>query len=88
MNRFPAGTAAPSRSEILFSSVNPPKNTRGYQEMGGLWFRVRESSTPEPGTEFKFELPAKFGVGRSKLGVPVHNYTFRGKRPMAKLDFF
>ena len=27
---------------------------------------------PEPGTEFRFELSAKFGVGRSKLGVPGH----------------
>ena len=29
---------------------------------------------PEPGTEFTFELPAKFGVGRSKLGDPGHIY--------------
>ena len=29
---------------------------------------------PEPGTDFRFELPAKFGVGRSKLGVRGHIY--------------
>ena len=28
----------------------------------------------EPGTEFSFELLAKFGVGKSKLGVPEHIY--------------
>ena len=27
---------------------------------------------PEPGTEFRFELSASFGVGRSKLGVLGH----------------
>ena len=31
-------------------------------------------SGPEPGTDFRFELPAKFGAGRSKLGVPGHVY--------------
>ena len=27
-----------------------------------------------PGTEFRFELPSKTGIGRSKLGAPVHKY--------------
>ena len=42
---------------------------------------------PEPGTEFRFELPAKFGVGRSKLGVPGHIYP-EIKRSMVKFTFF
>ena len=37
---FPAGTATPARAEILFGSVNPPKNTRGFQEMCAVGFRV------------------------------------------------
>ena len=50
----------------------------------------------ERGTEFKFELPAKFAVGRAKLGVPGHtNPEIKGQwlnwiffLKMAKLDFF
>ena len=38
--RFPAGTATPARSEILFGPVNSPKKTRGHQEMCGVGFRV------------------------------------------------
>ena len=86
-----------------FDSVNPPKNTRGYQTMCGAGFRVPgivnyevsfglaprngELSPSDPKTqEFlnlrsgprtrdsRFELPAKFVVGRSKLGVPTHIY--------------
>ena len=42
---------------------------------------------PEPGTEFSFELPAKFEVGKSKLKVPEHIQ--RDKRSMVqkKNDF-
>ena len=34
-----AGVAVPAGNR--FGSVNPPKNTRGYQEMCGVGFRVR-----------------------------------------------
>ena len=34
------GIYAPG-AEILFGSVNRPENTRGYQEMCGVGFRVR-----------------------------------------------
>ena len=84
-----------------FGSINPPKNTRGYQEMCGGGFGYGESEyevsfglatrngelspsnpkTPEhfnssfrAESEVRFELTAKFGVGRSKLGVPEHIY--------------
>ena len=48
--------------------------------------------SPLPGTEIRFELPAKFGVGRSKLGGPGA-YIPRDKRSMFFLkmvngDFF
>ena len=51
---------------------------------------------PEPGTDFIFELPAKFGVGRSKLGGSGQIYPeikgwwliFFWKWWMAKLIFF
>ena len=35
-----AGVVVPAGNR--FGSVNPPKNSRGYQEMGGMWFRIRE----------------------------------------------
>ena len=39
------------------------------------YFKIERSvPDPEPGTDFRFELPAKFGVGRSKLWVPGHIY--------------
>ena len=50
-------------SEIIQPGMNNPcKNT------------ATERSGPQPGTEFIFELPAKFGVGNLKLGVPEHIY--------------
>ena len=49
--------------------------------------------TPEPFntpfralTEFRFELPTKFGVSMSKLGPGA--YTIRDRRSMVKRDFF
>ena len=50
-----------------------------YEVSFGLAPRNAELSpsdpqTPEPGTDFRFELPVKFGVCRSKLGVPGHVY--------------
>ena len=37
--------------------------------------------------QFRFELPAKFGVDRAKLGVPLHIYP-EIKRSMVKLICF
>ena len=42
----------------------------------------------EPGTEFRFEFPAKFGVGRLKLGVPGHKYpAIKGRWLILFLNF-
>ena len=43
-NRFPAGTATPAWAEILFGSVNRGENTRGYQDICVVRFRVRGNS--------------------------------------------
>ena len=42
-NRFLAGTTSPAGAKILFGSVNPPKNTRGYPEICGGVFGHGES---------------------------------------------
>ena len=75
--RFPAGTATPAGGEILLGSVSRSENTRVYQEMCYWGFGYVESEYEisllfHPGTELKFERTAKFGVGRSQLGVPGH----------------
>ena len=53
---------APQKGELSLSVPETPE----------LFTSPLQARNPEPGTEFRFELPAKFGVGTSKLGGPGH----------------
>ena len=60
-----------SRKKIFISPPRKSKKKKFNLTIGLLSLGIH---APEPGTEFRFELPAKFGVGKSKLGVPEHIY--------------
>ena len=78
-----------SEHEVSFSLAS----RNGAVSLFGPETTVRfNSPEPGPGTEPRFKLPAKFGLSRSKLGVPGHIFLeIKGQRLnflLANGDFF